>query len=114
MLTYFQTFTDWNHLAHSAYDTLIFLLAIGAIVFASKQFRDSKDQLSRLGEQAGEIRAMAKSMSTRFIGAFPQCLPEIKDVLANTDKQLNIMVDYCGYGSYSERDQFCSYLASII
>lgn len=82
------------------------LLAILAIVFATIQFVDA-----RLMER--KMRQMVRSMSTRFIGQFPTNMPEIVDVIGRTDQKLDILVDVCAYGHYSQPVLFKNYVGTI-
>jgi hypothetical protein len=83
-----------------------FVLAVFAIAFAVIQFYDAK-------EHSHGLRLIDKAVSTRFIGVFPKNLVDIGEVVAGTDKQLDVMVDFVGYGHYSAPVQFEAYLRKI-
>jgi len=79
-----------------------YLLAIVAIYFATIQFLDSGKQIKR-------IEDIALSMTTRYIGKFPDNLPGLIDVVRAAKRELLIFADFVGYGSYSnpkEYDEF--------
>ncbi|HEY6252943.1 MAG TPA: hypothetical protein VI685_23540 [Candidatus Angelobacter sp.] len=82
-------------------------LAIIAIVFAVTQFIDARIQERRISE-------VAREMSTRFIGLFPKNMNEITDVVEKTTKHLDIIVDFAGYGHYSNPEAFYSYRNALL
>jgi len=89
------------------FDTVTLMLATIAIVFAVIQFIDSRIQKS-------EMREIAESMSTRFIGEFPKNMDNIIQVVSGPTKELDIMIDFPGYGNYSNPDGFKVYFRKIL
>jgi hypothetical protein len=94
----------WLYLHQARIETV---LAILAIIFATVQYIDSR----RLKK---DVEAVAKSMSTRFIGQFPDSMPEIIDVIKRTDSTLDIMADVCAFGHYSQPILFQEYKNKIV
>jgi hypothetical protein len=86
--------------------TLDRILASLAIGFATRQYFDAKSTRQ-------EMVDIGESMSTRFIGAFPDNMGEIKNIVEDAETQLDIMVDYVGYGHFSSPAIFRAYLAKI-
>jgi len=82
-------------------------LAIIAIIFAVIQFVDARVQERHMTE-------VARSMSTRFIGLFPKNMNEITEVVHHADKHLDIMVDFVGYGHYSNPRGFDTYYNELL
>jgi hypothetical protein len=82
-------------------------LAMIAILFAVVQFVDA-----RLQER--KMTLIAQSMTTRFIGLFPKNMKEITDVLNGADAHLDVMVDFVGYGHYSNPQGFDSYFNDLL
>lgn len=82
-------------------------LAILAIVFAVVQFFDSRIQKK-------EIKKVAESMSTSYIGEFPKNMENIIKVTAAATKKLDIMVDFAGYGNYSKPQDFEKYFQTLL
>jgi hypothetical protein len=84
----------WLH-AHDV-DTI---LAVLAILFAFIQYRD--------------MRKLANSMSTRFIGQFPSNMAEIVEVVQRKGVNLDILVDIAAYGHYTRPKLFDKYLNAL-
>ena len=87
-------FALWQWFKQNILEFFTSLLAIAAIVFATLQFVDSR-------KQEKYMRDLAEQMSTRFIGAFPDNLEPISEIVSHSHKTLDIMVDTLGYGEYS-------------
>jgi hypothetical protein len=98
----------WHYYdAHHAFlDRLTFALAVAAIVFASFQFDDSRNQEKTMNRLASE-------MSTHFAGFFPKNMKDINDILLRVDKRVDIMADFVGYGHYSAPEQFDIYFRQL-
>ncbi len=75
------------------------LLSVFALIFAFKQFRDSAD--------------FSKQLSTRFLSIFPDNMRDITDFIRQSVDKLDIMVDYAGYGAYSDPEGFSRYCDAI-
>jgi hypothetical protein len=82
------------------------ILAFIAISFAIVQFLDARTEES-------ELRKIEGSMSTRFIGLFPKNLAEITKVISKAEKHICIIVDYVGYGQYSDPTNFGKYFDAL-
>ena len=96
------------------------LVAFLAIAFAIVQFLDAKLQelaLERQGKkleaQANELTEIARSMSTRYVGMFPENLKEITRIISDVNKSLSIIVDFVSYGQYSSPALCAAYLQAI-
>jgi hypothetical protein len=83
------------------------LLAFVAIVFAVLQFIAS-------GKQRRDIKTLASSTSTRYVGMFPNNMADICDVVTKAEKELLIMADYLCYGCYSAPDEFNRLRESVL
>jgi hypothetical protein len=88
-------------------ELVTFCLAILAIVFAAVQFLDSRIQEK-------EMRKIADSMSTSYVGEFPKNMESIINVTSAAAKKLDIMVDFAGYGNYSNPEAFNKYFRTLI
>jgi hypothetical protein len=84
-------------------ETVLAFLAIG---FATVQFFDSK-------RQEREMKDIARSMSTRFVGCFPKNLKEITDTVTKASAYLYIIVDFVGYAQYSAPEEHSRYLRAV-
>jgi len=89
------------------------LLAFTAIVFAMVQFLDARE-----GEQ--DLRTIEKAMetavdrlSTRAIGPFPDNLDDIIELVRDAKSSVQILLDFPGYGLYSEPELHGQYLAAL-
>jgi len=112
---------------HLFFDGLTATLALLAIGFAIWQFRDSREQESRMkvfdtemrsvagqmttrfGELTQEMQSVADQMATRFVGNFPKNLNEINHVIGKAKNTIHVMSDYVGYGHYSNPLEFDQY-----
>ena len=82
------------------------VLAAVAIVFAVVQFVDSRFQKR-------DMKEIADSMSTRFIGQFPNNMTEVVAVVRQAKTALDILVDVAAYGHYSTPLLFEEFLKEI-
>jgi hypothetical protein len=99
------------------------LLAILAIIFAVIQFCDSlvlkgkmrnvidkEDELVKKTEAVtGRIEDVERSLSSRFVGAFPKDLKAINDVMNGADRFVLIISDWITYGEYSAPELYEEY-----
>lgn len=83
------------------------LLAVLAILFAVLQYLDSK----RL---EAHITQIAQSMSTAYVGEFPNNIKEINRVVSNAKKELDIVADVPGYGQYSRPKESDDYIQTLL
>lgn len=88
-------------------EPVTFCLAILAIAFAVVQFIDSRIQ-------ENGMRKIADSMSTSYIGEFPKNMESIIKVTSAAAKKLDIMVDFAGYGNYSNPEAFNRYFRTLL
>lgn len=95
----------WQAVVHHV-GTLDTTLAILAIIFATKQFFDAR-------KHTKEMKEIARSMSTRFIGELPKNMIGIVELVEKAHTSLDIMVDCIDYGSYSAPEQFQKYLGKL-
>jgi hypothetical protein len=110
----FWTFELGKKIDRSLFDGVTFSLAVAAIAFAAWQFRDSREQESRMKALAQEMQSVAHQMATRFAGFFPKNLSEINQVIRKAEKRVDVMSDYVGYGHYSAPSQFDEYLRQLL
>jgi hypothetical protein len=82
------------------------ILAVFAIGFAIVQFFDSRTQLRKITE-------VSESTSTSFAGEFPKNIDDITRLVGRATDEVDIMVDFPGYGHYSSPDAFSTYLRAI-
>ena len=90
-----------------------FVLAVVAILFAVIQFLDSRRLQRSMQEHLEGMREISSSMSTAYVGGFPEDMEEIIRVTSGDIKLLYIMTDLLGYGSYSDPDHFYEYLTNL-
>jgi hypothetical protein len=90
-----------------AFEHADILLAVLAIFFAVRQFWDAR-------AHSKEIKDIALSMSTRFIGSFPANMSEVVDLTESAQSSLDILVDASDYGSYSAPEHFRNFMNSVM
>jgi hypothetical protein len=124
-----------------AKDPITVVLAVGAIVYAAIQKHESGLLLRQSGELKREaddlekntkahademnvqrkameeitkqMRGIAASMSTKYVGDFPKNMDDICEVIALADRHLDIQVDLVAYGHYSNPEGFKKYMDRI-
>jgi hypothetical protein len=85
---------------------IIYFISILAIIFAFRQESTSDRTLQN-------VRDIAGSMSTSFVGIFPDTLEEITDLVDGSRDSLKILVDYVGYGHYSTPETHSKYMSAL-
>jgi hypothetical protein len=83
-----------------------FVLAVVAIVFASKQFMDAHEHSRKMEE-------IASSMSTRYVGDFPKNLDDIVEVAGLADREILVLANFVDYGHYSKPESFERFLEKL-
>src|SRR5216684_7284931 len=78
-----------------AFQGAAILRAVASMIFACIQFWDSR-------RHSGAIKVIAQSMSTGYIGQFPNDLDEIVKVITVAAEEVLIMADFAAYGSFSK------------
>src|SRR5260370_9940 len=137
----FALFDYFLHALHVASEPVTVTLAIIAIVYAAIQKRESRQLLhssNELKKEAdemekntkshnddmtvqrkamesltGDMRSIASSMSTHYLGVFPKNMDDICEVVSKTDRTLDIQVDLVAYGHYSNPEGFQKYIERI-
>lgn len=85
-------------------------LAIQSNVLRSELTRISGD----LAQQTSGLKDISGSVSTRFVGAFPENMREIIELLKNARETIEIVVDFPGYGQYSALKYHKEYIKALI
>ena len=108
------TVPQWLRTAFS-WITLDRVLALVAIVFGVLGIIYAKRQDREAHEQRAKIENIVLSISTRYVGTFPDNLPHIRDLISRADKgdHVLIMMDFVGYGHYSSPKIYREYLREI-
>lgn len=94
--------------------------AIVALVLALIQFRDAKEhkrdlskQMTKLEQQTVGLQAIRQSLSTRYLGLFPQYLAELAELVRQARQEIRILCDYPAYGCFSDAKAFLAYRRAI-
>src|ERR1700746_1489003 len=90
------------------------LLSAVAIGFAVIQFLDSRALKFQMRSALDTMNNVLKSVSHRFIGKFPNNMPEINRLTQEATHYLFVLTDWVGYGSYSEPVYYNKYEAALI
>jgi len=83
-----------KHVANPVFSTVTTCLAIQGFLFGFYSTWTNHNERERLDE-------ISRSMSTHYIGLFPDHLNEIIDLVERTERTLSIMADCADYGSFS-------------
>ena len=90
-----------------------YFLAFLAITFAIVQFLDARAEEKGMGEIEDRIQHALDNASTRAIGSFPLNLRKIIEMLNGAKSSIRIIVDFPGYGMYSDPDLYADYLQAL-
>lgn len=60
-----------------------------------------------------ELRHVRKSISTHYLGEFPEFLPNIREIVESARHDLVIACDFPGYGDFSDPDNALKYLQAL-
>jgi hypothetical protein len=82
------------------------ILAVFAIAFTFVQFLDTRDEEKRMKKIQGRIRRLLNDATARSVGTFPT---NLKSILA-AKSSIRIIVDFPGYGIYSDPVLYGRYL----
>lgn len=83
-----------KHVANPIFATVTLCLAVQGFLFGFYSAWTNHNERERLDE-------IARSMSTHYIGLFPEHLAEIISLAARSERTLSIMADCADYGSFS-------------
>jgi hypothetical protein len=92
-------------------------LGIIAIVvaagFAYWHSKEINDVLNKIETQVDNLKTIEKSMSTRYIGEFPDFLPEISNLILEAREQVIIFCDIPAYAYFSNNSYYNDYEHNI-
>lgn len=66
-----------------------------------------------LAQQTSGLKDISGSISTRFVGAFPENMREIIEILRTARETIEIIVDFPGYGQYSALQYHKDYIEAL-
>jgi hypothetical protein len=89
------------------------LLAFLAITFAVVQFLDAREEEKGMGKIEHRMQKVLDNASTRPVGSFPFNLRKIIDMVKGARSSIRIIVDFPGYGMYSDPDLYAEYLEAL-
>src|SRR5215469_8527708 len=95
------------------------IAGIVAIIYERKLHSLFKIQRAAIEEkfeaQKNSIEQIVLSVHTSYIGNFPQDLEKATEMIAGAkeDDELNILVDFLGYGSYSDPEKYEKYVSTL-
>ena len=96
------------------------IIALAAVPFAVRQFLDAKNQTKKLENATRQLSAQTRrlkeiwsSLSTSYLGVFPNYLDDIVKILGGARKSIVIFCDYPAYGCFSDPDQWLKYKQTI-
>jgi hypothetical protein len=61
-----------------------------------------------------DAKELADTLSTQYVGSFPAFLPQLTELVKNSDKTLLMAYDFPGYGVFSSYDDYIAYHAAIM
>ncbi len=88
-----------------------FALLISIVLFWVEMYRSDKEN----DEMIGELKLIEQSLSTRYIGIFPDYLSQINDILETTEKGDSVIIfeDVLYYGLFYNPDEFKQMIGNI-
>ncbi|WOK09207.1 hypothetical protein RT717_11220 [Imperialibacter roseus] len=91
-------------------------VSIYALIDTSLDFQELKKNTDSLAVLIEEVKAstenfssVVSSVSTRYIGEFPNNMEDLEEMLRGSKKSLKIVVDVIGYGAFSRNDLYSTY-----
>lgn len=64
--------------------------------------------------QTRRLENISESMSTQYVGEFPNDIPAITELVKDATKEVTILCDVPGYGHFSSPAQFLAYQAAVV
>ena len=83
------------------------VLAIVSLLLASYQ-------LWQVEKTNHNLLDISQSMSTKFVGRFPNHISDIRRLLESAENSVSIVCDLLGYGYYSSPEQYQEYRAAVL
>lgn len=71
-------------------------------------------QASKSAQSQASLNILASTISTKYVGTFPEELPEITALIERTQKTLCIVTDFVTYGNWSDPAGFERYKAALL
>jgi hypothetical protein len=79
------------------------VIALGMSIYQLKQSHKTEERIKQISD----------SVSTKYIGVFPENMNSINDLIASTHKDLWIIADVPAYGGFSTPSQYQQYIQGI-
>jgi type II secretory pathway pseudopilin PulG len=96
------------------------VLAVITLILAIRQYFDAAKHTTTLESYsktlqtyANHLDAISQSLSTRYLGAYPDYLPDITALIENIHRQLTIFCDVPAYGRVRAADYYYNYKQTI-
>lgn len=89
------------------------ILTIVALVLAIVHLVALHRQVRAAKAHTGSLHEIQHSLSTRYIGQFPEYFPEILTLVGRAKREIAIFVDLAGYCSFTDPKTFFSYRQTI-
>lgn len=86
------------------------VIAFGIAVWQTSLAISQQSEAKKLANELNDIRL---SMSTRYIGNFPEYMPDVVRLIANADKNILIACSIAIYGLFSSRTNWLDYKSNI-
>jgi len=72
-----------------------------------------EDMLRKAELQTVRLEMLANALPTRFVGTFPGNLRDVTELVKRTRRRLVVLIDFCGYGYYSDPHAFREYYQGL-
>ncbi|MEW6130920.1 MAG: hypothetical protein AB1757_28070 [Acidobacteriota bacterium] len=96
------------------------VLAVLAFVVGIWHLREIRQVISEARNQTSEAKShttaldeVRRSLSTRYIGQFPEYFPEVVAFLEHAKREIEIFCDYPAYGSFSDPINWLAYRQAL-
>lgn len=90
------------------------ILAVGAMLLTALALLMAAHQLDREREATRILDDLSHSVLTQYVGAFPEFMPMITELLDTAKKEVTIMCDIPEYGHYSNYEETFRYVAALL
>lgn len=105
----------FDNLIHnsSLVGTVSLWLGIIALIIACIQFRDAHKQAKLMESQSNALGFVTQSLTTRYIGPFPEYLPQVADLIETAKVELRIITGNPVPAYFSAPNVFMNYSHAI-
>jgi len=116
---YWAAFRAWR--LSEIIGLVLAIIALGVGIYHLAEIRQTVGEVNRvrselskqLRQSEDSLRQVRETLSTRYLGKFPEFLPQIVDTVQSSHDRLTIFCDFPGYGAFSDPANQTRYIHAI-